>query len=50
MPHIAFLAKYALVEILLLLGVKMLLGRLHKNQQSAELTEQAEKPAKEAVL
>lgn len=34
MPHISFLALYALVEILLLLGIKLLLGWLHKPQNS----------------
>ena len=36
MPHISFLALYALVEILLLLGIKLLLGWLHKPQNSTK--------------
>ncbi len=45
MPHIIFLAKYALVEILLLLAVKLLLGWLHRTKPSGNQT-----PEKEAVL
>lgn len=34
MPHIVFLAEYALVEILLLLVIKLALGALHKQKEA----------------
>ena len=41
MPHLVFLAKYALVEILLLLLIKLLLGWLQKRNRDKKLGKEA---------